>query len=107
MVNLRTVLLQLRPQRHHLHRPSRSLPHTRTRLRSRRQRRRRQARRYSLRPALQLPQRTGDAGSCKRPVDLFRLQYPRRYNHVLYDTRDEVERCRRDGLRGVVCGQCC
>ena len=88
-----TVLLQLRPQHHHLHHPRRSLPHPRARLRSRRQCRSRQGRRHTLGPPLQLSQRTDCNRFIERAVDFFRVQYSRGGDYLFFDSRDQVEGC--------------
>jgi len=39
-------------------------------------------------------------------MDFLRLQYARRINNVFLNTGDQVEGCRRNGLRGVVRDRC-
>lgn len=87
------VLLQFRPQRNDLHRPSRSISFPRPRSRARPQRRGREDGGDPLGAAVQLPQRLERNWASQRAVDLLRVQYSWGYIYVLPDSGDKGLGC--------------
>ena len=99
------VFLQLRTKQHDFHCTSRSISIQSTWFCTRRFCRDRKTWSHSICPLVQLPGQRRYHWPAQCHVDLLRVSPTGGYNYILHDTRNEVERCRCNRLRGVVSGQ--